>query len=65
MGAILVPRNVGRGGGRKRRRLAKTEAAGRDGDEGELRAGISRLRKTDGGGFGVLIPRAAPDRNGR
>ena len=44
---------------------AETEAAGRDGDEGELGAGIPRLRKTDGGGFGVPVPQVASDGNGR
>ena len=41
------------------------EAAGRDGDEGELGAGVPRLQKTNGGGFGVPVPQAASDGNGR
>ena len=40
---------------------AEAEAAGRDGDEGELGVGISRILTTNGGGFGVLVPRAASD----
>ena len=44
---------------------AEAETAGRDGDEGELGAGIPRLPKTDGGGFGVPVPRTASDGNGR
>ena len=44
---------------------AEAEAAGQDRDEGELGAGIPRLRKTDGGGFRVLVPRASSDGNGR
>ena len=44
---------------------AEAEAAGRERDEGELGAGIPRLWKTDGGGFGVPVPRADSDCNGR
>ena len=44
---------------------AELKATGRDGHEGELGAGISRIQTTDGGGIGVLVPRAASDGNGR
>ena len=39
----------------------EAKAAGRDGDEGELGADVSRIRTTDGGGFGVSVPRAVSD----
>ena len=40
---------------------AEAKAAGRDEDEEELGAGTPRIWTTNGGGFGVSVPRAASD----
>ena len=44
-----------------KRGVEGAKAAGRDGDEGEFGSGVSRIRTTDGGGFGFSVPRAASD----
>ena len=58
MGATWVPRSVQKG-------RSGSEAAGRDGYEGELGAGVSRIRTTNGGSVGFSVPRAASDNNVR
>ena len=44
---------------------AEAKAVGQDRDEGELGAGVSRIRTTNRGGFGVSVPRAASDNDGQ
>ena len=48
-----------------KRGRAEAKEAGRGGDEGEIGAGVSRIRTTDGGSFGFSVTRAASDGDGR